>query len=266
MNIFESVAQKYAECKAVIVGYVRRAEAEMKGKSGAEKRAYVVKTLDDSVKLPWLIDDVLNLDGIVIGMLVDRICNALNILTDHGDWSAITVSDETIAAVSEIKEAEIEDFEDAHYHEDVDSKIKQLCERYGIEAEPDISNEQMSRDFNRSEFACKCGCGYNFINPALVNMLQTIRDAMGEPITVNSGCRCEKHNKKVGGVDNSYHVQGMAADITCKSGASKLFSVIKTLRADGRLPILSFCQYYQSKNFVHVDIGKPRNAVFSVKG
>lgn len=266
MNIFESVAQKYAECKAVIVGYVRRAEAEMKGKSGAEKRAYVVKTLDDSVKLPWLIDDVLNLDGLAIGMLVDRICNALNILTDHGDWSEITVSDETIAAVSEIKEAEIEDFEEAHYHEDVDSKIKQLCERYGIEAEEQEDGDMLTNNFSRSEFACKCGCGKNDISPELVNMLQKIRTAMGEPITVTSGCRCEKHNKAVGGVENSWHVKGLAADITCRSGASKLFNVIKTLRHDGRLYELSFCQYYQKQNFVHVDCGDVRKAVFSVKG
>lgn len=264
MNIFESVAQKYAECKAVIVGYVRRAEAEMKGKSGAEKRAYVVKTLDDSVKLPWLIDDVLNLDGLVIGMLVDRICNALNILTDHGDWSEVTVSDETIAAVSEIDTDELMEFEDRNSDDDVNAKFAEICKEYGIDPESDC--EKLSKDFNRSEFECKCGCGYDDVHLVLVNMLQKIRTAMGEPITVTSGCRCKVHNKKVGGVENSYHVGGMAADITCKSGASKLFNVIKTMRGDGRLPELGFCQYYQSKNFVHVDIGKQRNAVFSVKG
>lgn len=260
MGFFETIGEKYGQCKEKIVASVRWAEENMKGRSGAEKRAAVVAKLDEWIKLPFWLEMI---DGPVLGFIVDRVCNAMNILTDHGDWSEITVSDETIAAVSEIDADKLMEFEDRNSDEDVNAKFTEICAEYGIKPERD--EEKLSKDFNRSEFTCKCGCGYNFINPALVNMLQAIRDAMGEPVIVTSGCRCKEHNAKVGGVENSYHLKGLAADITCKSGASKLFNVIRTLREDGRLPELGFCQYYHGKNFVHVDCGTPRKAVFSVK-
>ena len=50
---------------------------------------------------------------------------------------------------------------------------------------------------------------------ALVNnVLDPLREAYGKPIRVNSGFRCEKLNKKVGGSKPSDHLHGMAADIT----------------------------------------------------
>lgn len=43
-------------------------------------------------------------------------------------------------------------------------------------------------------------------------VLQPLRDAWGKPITINSGYRCEKLNKAVGGVPTSQHTKGQAAD------------------------------------------------------
>jgi len=37
-------------------------------------------------------------------------------------------------------------------------------------------------------------------------MAQFLRDATGKPIDVNSGCRCEKHNRAEGGSDVSQHL------------------------------------------------------------
>lgn len=49
---------------------------------------------------------------------------------------------------------------------------------------------------------------------ALVNnVLQPLRDAMRTPITISSGFRCKKLNIAVGGVSNSQHMTGEAADI-----------------------------------------------------
>lgn len=49
---------------------------------------------------------------------------------------------------------------------------------------------------------------------ALVHhVLQPLRDAMGEPIPISSGYRCSQLNKAVGGVGNSQHVKGEAADL-----------------------------------------------------
>jgi len=52
------------------------------------------------------------------------------------------------------------------------------------------------------------------------NVLQPLRDAMGEPIKIGSGYRCTKLNKAVGGVGNSQHTKGEAADL-CIDGDLK---------------------------------------------
>ena len=49
---------------------------------------------------------------------------------------------------------------------------------------------------------------------ALVHhVLQPLRDAMGQEIKIGSGYRCPKLNKAVGGVSNSQHLNGEAADL-----------------------------------------------------
>lgn len=56
---------------------------------------------------------------------------------------------------------------------------------------------------------------------ALVHhVLQPLRDAMGEPIKIGSGYRCPQLNKAVGGVPNSQHTDGQAADL-CIDGDLK---------------------------------------------
>jgi len=71
----------------------------------------------------------------------------------------------------------------------------------------------ISKYFSREEFACECGCGFAAVDKELLDLLNLVRERFGRPITINSGCRCEKHNKKVGGKPESYHLKGMAADI-----------------------------------------------------
>ena len=44
-------------------------------------------------------------------------------------------------------------------------------------------------------------------------VLDPARERLGKPITVNSGYRCPLHNSKVGGVANSQHMHGEAADV-----------------------------------------------------
>ena len=122
----------------------------------------------------------------------------------------------------------------------------------------------MTKNFSRSEFACKCGCGKADIDPRVVNMAQVIRDAMGQPIHINSGCRCEKRNAAVGGVANSNHTKGLAADLSCAAGGLALWLCVINLRDKGKLPDLSYAIWYTKKNFVHIDCGKPRNNRFAV--
>lgn len=56
---------------------------------------------------------------------------------------------------------------------------------------------------------------------ALVHhVLQPLRDAMNEPIKIGSGYRCTNLNHAVGGVSNSQHIKGQAADL-CIDGDMK---------------------------------------------
>ena len=52
------------------------------------------------------------------------------------------------------------------------------------------------------------------------HVLDPAREWLGEEIFVNSGYRCKRLNKAVGGVDNSQHCEGRAADITAKDSAT----------------------------------------------
>jgi hypothetical protein len=47
----------------------------------------------------------------------------------------------------------------------------------------------------------------------VTEVLEPARQRLGIPIMVNSGYRCPKHNALVGGVANSQHMKGEAADI-----------------------------------------------------
>ena len=130
---------------------------------------------------------------------------------------------------------------------------------------------QDTQNFKVSEFACKC-CRQNKINQKVINMAQTIREALGLPVHVNSGYRCEKHNAEVGGVQKkidtktgkkiegsgSFHMYGLAADLSCACGAAKLFQTVKNLKEQGKLPDLDYCIKY--KWGVHIDCGGRRKS------
>ena len=81
--------------------------------------------------------------------------------------------------------------------------------------------EQLTKNFNLSEFICHCGCGSDYINRDLVDLLQQVRDhmPMQNTMTVTSGVRCEKHNSQIGGSLTSSHIDGVAVDLKCESGA-----------------------------------------------
>ena len=122
-----------------------------------------------------------------------------------------------------------------------------------------------TRNFKVSEFSCHCGCGYNVIDQRVIDMAQIIRDALGVPIHINSGCRCEKRNSASEGVKGSFHTKGLAADLSCSLGAKKLFAVVSDLKARGKLPDLEYAILYIQKDFVHIDCGKKRSIFFEVR-
>lgn len=72
---------------------------------------------------------------------------------------------------------------------------------------------KLTDNFTVSEFASKDGARAVIINPLLPRYLQKARDHFGKPMIITSGYRTTAHNLKVGGVSNSQHVFGNAADV-----------------------------------------------------
>lgn len=73
--------------------------------------------------------------------------------------------------------------------------------------------DQISTNFWRHEFACRCGCGYDTVDVETLRILQAARTHFGARVTVNSGARCRSHNAAVGGTKGSQHLYGRAADV-----------------------------------------------------
>ena len=73
--------------------------------------------------------------------------------------------------------------------------------------------DKLSLNFSRSEFACKCGCGFDTVDIGLIRLLQKVRNHFGQSVHITSACRCPSHNESVGGSRNSQHKLGRAADI-----------------------------------------------------
>ena len=99
--------------------------------------------------------------------------------------------------------------------------------------------------FEMSEFDCKCGCGKNNINPDLLGRLDRAREKAGVPFIINSGCRCESHNKNVGGSPTSPHLDGFAADIKV-TGSGERFTILAAL-------LTEFNRVGIGGTFIHVD-------------
>ncbi len=72
---------------------------------------------------------------------------------------------------------------------------------------------RISVHFREEEFACGCGCGRKDVSMVLVLALECVRERFGRPVRVNSGRRCVKRNRAVGGEADSRHLTGEAADI-----------------------------------------------------
>jgi len=72
----------------------------------------------------------------------------------------------------------------------------------------------LSDHFNRYEFKCHCGCGFDTVDAELIKVLEILRDVLlGPRIMIYSGCRCISHNYAIGGSRMSQHIVGKAADI-----------------------------------------------------
>lgn len=105
-------------------------------------------------------------------------------------------------------------------------------------------------NFTPKEIACKC-CGEIVVDEASMDALQRLRDMWGEPLVINCGHRCFRHNKEVGGVAHSQHLT-LAFDVRMPKARHEAF--IKLARQCGFRGI----GHRDYENFVHLDMGPER--------
>lgn len=106
---------------------------------------------------------------------------------------------------------------------------------------------KLSKNFTVREFACSDGSDTVLIDTRLVELLQKIRDHFGKSVRITSGYRTKIYNAKIGGVANSYHVKGMAADIVVSDVSAK--------RVAQYAEVIGGCGvgWYEAKRFTHID-------------
>jgi uncharacterized protein YcbK (DUF882 family) len=110
-----------------------------------------------------------------------------------------------------------------------------------------INDIMIAPHFNLSEFACPC-CQKVMLHPLLLSKLIALRTVLERPISITSGYRCSSYNQKVGGVDNSYHCIGLAADIQVKD-----FNLITLLEICENIDFGGI-GFYEKKHFLHLDV------------
>ena len=100
--------------------------------------------------------------------------------------------------------------------------------------------------FTMSEIDCRCGCGFRGVQSLFLHKMNELRHRSGFPIYPTSWCRCEKHNRKVGGSKTSSHLKGWACDILIVSELGKY----RIFYFAGKI---GFRGIGIAKNFIHID-------------
>jgi zinc D-Ala-D-Ala carboxypeptidase len=77
--------------------------------------------------------------------------------------------------------------------------------------------------------------------------LEKVRALLGAPLNIDSGYRCEALNKAVGGVPDSAHVSGYAADFVCPGYGSPLMVARAVAGSD-----IAFDQVIQEGSWCHI--------------
>ena len=116
----------------------------------------------------------------------------------------------------------------------------------------------LTKNFSSEELHCHC-CHKEQMCERFMEKLQTLRDIMNRPIGINSGYRCESHNRSIGGHKTSQHMLGVAVDIsTTDWSSSELYELMRHAYR------LGFKGIGVGKLFVHLDmrVGKAKMWVY----
>ena len=95
------------------------------------------------------------------------------------------------------------------------------------------------------------------------HVLDPLREAWGLPIRVTSGYRSPELNEEVGGVEDSYHMGGCAADITAIAPDEEtrrlrnveLMSLIRAMHLTGHIA-LTECYLGPKAKYIHIALDR----------
>lgn len=108
--------------------------------------------------------------------------------------------------------------------------------------------------FSHAELSCKC-CDVMGADWRLLQGLEALRSAYKKPIPINSAFRCPTHNRAIGGVANSQHVEGRAADCAVVGGTNRYRFIALAMR-------LGFRGIGVYREFVHIDLRDGRQVLW----
>ncbi len=126
-----------------------------------------------------------------------------------------------------------------------------MVKTYSFENDGD---KKLSENFRVKEFRSRDGADKILVDEKLVKLLQKMRDKFGE-ITISSAYRTAAYNRKVGGVSNSQHLYGLAADVTIKD-KGKLSEAAQYAEKIGFSGVGLDDKY---QNFLHLDTRKNKS-------
>jgi len=79
-----------------------------------------------------------------------------------------------------------------------------------------LSQLMFSKPVELKDFHCHCDstlCHFTLISDSLPDKIALIKERSPSNLIMTSAYRCQSHNKKVGGVDKSFHTIGEAVDL-----------------------------------------------------
>ena len=116
------------------------------------------------------------------------------------------------------------------------------------------------KEFSHSDTAVSLGIDNTIPKECVRNIeilvkcaLDPIREHWGLPIRVTSGYRCPELNDEVCGVEDSYHMNGCAADISALDSVRnvELMSLIRAMHLIGKLS-LTECYLGSKARYIHI--------------
>ena len=125
-----------------------------------------------------------------------------------------------------------------------------------------LSQNFTLQEYLNSDTANKFGITEQYNPPAQIienirrinEVVERVRTEMNRPLTITSGYRCLRVNRKVGGVANSLHLDGLAVDIRYYSIPDALKLVDAGIKA-------GFTRIGLGNGFIHFDL-KPSKTVW----